>query len=64
MDLEHLQEQHDNVVTEKDRLLQSNEYWQNSFKLIETHFMEQKAKAETEMGNLSEQISQYETDLL
>lgn len=45
------------MVTEKERLLQSNEYWQNSFKLIETHFMEQKAKAETEMDNLSEQIS-------
>lgn len=64
MDLEHLQEQHDNVVTEKDRLTQSNDYWQNSFKLIETHFMEQKAKAVTEIGNLQEEISQYETDLL
>ena len=34
-ELEQLQEQQDKLTLEKEKLEQSNEYWQNSFKLIE-----------------------------
>ena len=41
-DFEQLQDQVDSLMVQKQKLEQSSEYWQGSFKLIEQHFIEEK----------------------
>lgn len=53
-DLKQFQEQMNSMVVEKQKVDQSCEYWEGSFKLVEQHFLEQKERSHNEIDNLTQ----------
>lgn len=50
--IDYLKEENDINLIEKQKMEQSSEYWQNSFKMIEQSYLEEKEKSEAEIQSL------------